>query len=218
MVRIEPQRLGAGSDPGPTAPDLLDLVPHRVSSNSPRISESPHVASAPPTSSPTPAAAPSSNPDLHLNRRDGALSAALTITGSSTGPLGDTHVRGRGCPTRSGSTPTRSPGGHSHPRAGGSGRPDPASTPAGRYRLAVQTGGRPATCSSGCGHPGQTRPSFGLGRHHQTQPPSDGRGSSQPPHPLITRQVSTAPAVRPGTGGAKLPTLSAARWCISRQR
>ena len=99
-------------------------------------------------------------PGAHLNRRDGALSAALTITGSSTGPLGDTHVRGRGCPTRSGSTPTRSPGGHSHPRAGGSGRPDPASTPAGRHRPAVQTGGRPAICSSGCGHPGQTRPSF----------------------------------------------------------
>jgi hypothetical protein len=35
--------------------------------------------------------------------------------------------------------------------------------------------------------------------------PSHGRGGSQPPHPQITRQVSTAPAVRPGTGGAKPP-------------
>ena len=44
-----------------------------------------------------------------------------------------------------------------------------------------------------------------LGRHHQTQPPSHGRGGSQPPHPLTTRMVSTAPAVRAGTGGANPP-------------
>ena len=67
MVRIEPQRLGAGSAPGPTAPDLLDLVRNRVSSNPPRISELAHAASTPPTSPPTPAAAPSSNPDSRLN-------------------------------------------------------------------------------------------------------------------------------------------------------
>ena len=65
---------------------------------------------------------------------------------------------------------TAGPGGHPHPRAGGSGRPDPASTPAGRYRLAVQTGGRPATCSSGCGHPGQTRPSFAPAATIRPQP------------------------------------------------
>ena len=111
IVRIERQRVGAGSARGPMAPDLLDLVPHRVSSNSPRVWESPHVASTPPTSSPTPAAAPSSNPDPHLNRRDGALSAALTITGPSTGPLGDTRVRGHG-------PRPHKVGEHPHPLAG----------------------------------------------------------------------------------------------------
>ena len=35
--------------------------------------------------------------------------------------------------------------------------------------------------------------------------PSHGRGGSQPPHPLTARMVSNAPAVRPGTGGAKPP-------------
>ena len=53
----------AGSTPGSNASDLLDLVPHRVSSNSPRTWESPHAAYTPPKSSPTPAAATSSNPD-----------------------------------------------------------------------------------------------------------------------------------------------------------
>ena len=41
-------------------------------------------------------------PGAHLNRRDGALSAALTITGPSTGPLGDTRVRGHGAPAPQG--------------------------------------------------------------------------------------------------------------------
>ena len=206
MVRIEPQRLGAGSAPGPTAPDLLDLsLPHRVSSNSPRVWESPHVASTPPTSSPTPAAAPSSNPDPHLidavvcspprwpsPGRPQARWATPACAGVGPAP------QGRGAPPPASAE-------HTHPRAGVAGD---------RIRLArrraatgwqfTQLGAQP------CAHPvagacGSNPPIVCLGRHHQTQPPSHGRGGSQPPHPLTTRLVSTAPAVRPGTGGAKPP-------------
>ena len=103
---------------------------------------------------------------------------------------------------------TARPGGHSHPHAGGSGRPDPASTPAGRYRLAVQTGGRPATCSSGCGHPGQTA-------HRLPRPPPSGpiHGEGLPTAAPANRpDGQQRTRFRPGTGAPSRRVLSAARW------
>ena len=139
----------------------------------------------------------------HLNRRDGALSAALTITGPSTGPLGDTRVRGRAAPQGRGAPP---PASAEHPPAcRGSRRADPARTAAGRHRPAVQQLGARPCAHRVAGACGSNPPIVCMGRHHQTQPPSHGRGGSPPPHPLTTRPVSTAPAVRPGTGGATPP-------------
>jgi hypothetical protein len=209
---------GGAPPPPPPAPDLLDLVPHRVSSNSPRIWELPHVASTPPTSSPTPAAAPSSNPDRTsltrwcAHRRAGHHRAVHRPVGR--------HPRARACgpaPARPGSTPTRVPGRHSHPRAGVAGD---------RIRLArrraatgwqfTQLGARP------CAHPVagmRVKPAHRLPRPPPPAPAAQRRSGRLPTatpanHPL----VRAAPAVRPGTGGAKPPTLSAARWCISQQR
>ncbi len=111
--------------------------------------------------------------------RGGALTAALAITGPSTGPLGDTRVRGRGGPPHkvgehphppAVSTPTRVPGRCSHPRAGVPGD----RIWLGRRRAATgwqfrQLGGHVLIRLRACG-------SNPPGRHHRTQPPSHGRG------------------------------------------
>jgi len=90
-----------------------------------------------------------------------------------------THIPG--CPTATDSTglTPRSPAGSSHSWAPG--------------RVLIRLRGEsnpPIVCP---------------GRHHQTRPPSHGRGGSQPTHTLTTRIVRAAPAARPGTGGAKPP-------------
>ena len=189
IVRIEPQRLGAGSAPGTTAPDLLDLVPHRVSSNSPRIWESPHGASTPPTSSPTPAAAPSSNPDRTsltrwwAHRRAGHHRALHRPAGRHPRARAWGPPQGRGAPPpASGEHPTRRRAG-TPPACGGSGRPDPASTPAGRHRLTVHPAGRPAMCSSGCRRM-RIKPA-----HRLPRPP--------PPAPAAQRRSGRLPTATP---------------------
>ncbi len=115
--------------------------------------------------------------------RGGALTAALAITGPSTGPLGDTRVRGRGArPHKVGehphppavSTPTRVPGRRSQPACGVPGD----RIWLGRRRAATgwqfrQLGAQP------CAHPVASMRVKPPGRHHRTQPPSHGRGRLQ---------------------------------------
>ena len=217
MVRIEPQRLGAASAPGPTAPDLLDLVPHRVSSNSPRIWESPHVASTPPTSSPTPAAAPSSNPDRTsmtrwcAHRRAGHHRAVHRPAGRHprARAWGPPHKVGEHPHPPAVSTPTRPPGRHSHPRAGGSGRPDPASTPAGRHRLAVHPAGRPAMCSSGCRRM-RIKPAHRLPRPPPAAPAAQRRSGRLPTaapanHPAGQHRTRCSPRHRRRQAAGRYP-------------
>ena len=224
MVRIEPQRLAAASAPAPTAPDPLDLVPHRVSSNPPRVWESPHGASTPPTRSPMPAAAPSSNPDRTsmtrwcAHRRAGHHRALHR-------PAGRHRVRGRGArPHKVGehphppavSTPTRVPGRHSHPRAGGSRRPDPASTPAGRHRLTVHPAGRPAMCSSGCRRM-RIKPAHRLPRPPPSAPAAQRRSGRLPTaapgnHPAGQHRTRCSPRHRRRQAAGRYPLPG---WCIN---
>jgi hypothetical protein len=81
-------------------------------------------------------------------------------------------VRGRGArPPKGRGAPPPASGEHPHPPAGQMLSHQRAGTPGdrirlgrrrARYGLTVQTAGRPAMCSSGCGQAGQTRPSFAL--------------------------------------------------------
>jgi hypothetical protein len=140
-------------------------------------------------------------------------------------PFAGHRRRGRGGPgpERSGSTPPAS----DEPPAcrqvlpaacGVADDRNPASTPAGRHRLAVQTAGRPTMCSSGCGHAGQTSPSCAAAATTRPSRPATGSDGSELPHRANHPGARTTPAVRPDTGGAKPLGVICCQVCITPQR
>ncbi len=220
-VRIELHRVGAGFRPGPSALDLLDL-------------SRPTQSFVKPAESMGGAARRVHSAEELADAHRGAFIESRTRTSLMRWCAHDRachqwavhrpvqgHPRSRawGPAPKGRGVPPPGSGEHAHPRAGagissrvrGRGRPDPARTPAGRYRLAVPTRGRPAMCSSGCGHPGQTRPSLAAAATTRPRHPATVVAAFEPPHRVTARPVRTAPAVRPGAGGTKPPGVICCR-------
>jgi hypothetical protein len=137
---------------------------------------------------------PSSNPDrTSVHRPVGGHPRARAW---GRGPR---KVRERPYP-RAVSIPTPCRAGTPIHSAGVTGEMDPASTPTDRHRPALETAGRLARSSSGCGHAGRTRPSSAAAASTRPSRPATLAAAFEPPHQVTSRLGRTAPAVRKPPG------------------